>query len=104
MRGCILCFMVASILVRLLEISGDSRFTDDRFHGFRFKFLIDSENDIDNVIDAADQMNCFGWIQVVDTNSAVGEMRCAIFNGKTIFESMKSRYSSFEAKVTSAMR
>jgi hypothetical protein len=57
----------------------------DRFHGFRFEAPDFKPEYLDVVKRAADDNNCFGWVQQSPQNTLVGEARCAKSKG-VLFE------------------
>ena len=55
----------------------------DRFYGFRFELSGQSfdQSTMDLILQAADSMSCFGWVQLSTHGSLVGEARCSKARG-----------------------
>lgn len=60
----------------------------DRFHGFRYE-ITGSNLDIAvarAIQSQADSYSCFGWVQLTESGSLVGEGRCSKIKGKSFQE------------------
>lgn len=76
------------ILYMLCSLSGfvqsqaDGWKMTDRFYGFRYELKGSFPNTTENsIVEQADSLGCFGWVQRTKTNHLVGEVRCAKLRG-----------------------
>lgn len=82
-------FVVAVLAVLVVLVVGQPEGwkMTDRFYGFRFELFGNSKLDSD-VLDAiqmeADNYACFGWAQLSEKGTVVGEARCSKARGKVL--------------------
>jgi hypothetical protein len=76
----------------------------DRFYGFRYEISF-SEWDssvLQKIIEEADDLACFGWVQESPSHTIVGEARCTKARGPIFeerFRKISSKVSNFERLV-----
>ncbi|RYG70099.1 hypothetical protein EON64_01045 [archaeon] len=78
---------VFALLVALVAGQPEGWKMTDRFYGFRFELSGNSmlDNDVLEAIQMeADNYACFGWVQLSEKGTVVGEARCSKARGKVL--------------------
>lgn len=81
-------FILVAFLVSYLAQPDGWKMTD-RFYGFRYQ-IVGSTDTVTQVVESADWLGCFGWIQSVNDGVFVGEARCSKVNGQHFEEAVRS--------------
>jgi hypothetical protein len=73
----------------------------DRFYGFRYEISGDNigKDFVEYIVEQADILGCFGWVQKSPKQTLVGEARCHKSHGKVFEEKLKSRPDAPALKV-----
>jgi hypothetical protein len=102
----VLLILILCVLYGVNDVNGQPEGwkMTDRFYGFRYEisFTEWDSSALQKIIEEADDLACFGWVQESPSHTIVGEARCTKARGPIFEERLRkisSKVSNFERLV-----